>query len=278
MDKSPIEDVLYVVDGWYHEYRNRNYGDAKDWLRHLEDAYERYYNRDPEEEEEYRVLSSADRRLFEMPHEQQCHIHLQLVVKGGDQWSLSTPLTSSVWHEDYAIQVHRDLELIPKPKNNCAIIRLEDRKKNKPTGPFYLWDVNQWIEYGKKSTRWDDERLSWTGPVESRNIPWICVPEGGTEPIQEAPAIEVGDQPKSLPKGFKAYKLNWSVDRPISYNDGGTHDGMFHCGFMYTDDYRIEAHVGSKSLEDVSTHRALSTNPYMSSEPSPAKWIVFKKL
>jgi len=37
-----IKDLLYVVDGMCECYRNENFGDAREWARHVNDAYTNY--------------------------------------------------------------------------------------------------------------------------------------------------------------------------------------------------------------------------------------------
>lgn len=41
-----LNKVIYAVDGYYHEYTDRNYGNAEDWLRHIISAYSEYNNRE----------------------------------------------------------------------------------------------------------------------------------------------------------------------------------------------------------------------------------------
>jgi len=41
-ESKAIKDLLYVVDGMCECYRNENFGEAKEWVRHVNDAYTNY--------------------------------------------------------------------------------------------------------------------------------------------------------------------------------------------------------------------------------------------
>ena len=42
VEGQALNDLLYVVDGMCDCYRKENYGEAKDWTRHVNDAYTNY--------------------------------------------------------------------------------------------------------------------------------------------------------------------------------------------------------------------------------------------
>jgi hypothetical protein len=41
-EEKALKDLLYVVDGMCDCYRKRNYGEAQEWARHVNDAYTNY--------------------------------------------------------------------------------------------------------------------------------------------------------------------------------------------------------------------------------------------
>ena len=41
-EEKVLKDLLYAVDGMCDCYRKENYGEAKDWVRHVNDAYTNY--------------------------------------------------------------------------------------------------------------------------------------------------------------------------------------------------------------------------------------------
>ena len=40
--EKALKDLLYVVDGMCDCYRKENFGEARDWVRHVNDAYSNY--------------------------------------------------------------------------------------------------------------------------------------------------------------------------------------------------------------------------------------------
>lgn len=40
--EKALKDLLHVVDGMCDCYRKENYGEAKEWVRHVNDAYTNY--------------------------------------------------------------------------------------------------------------------------------------------------------------------------------------------------------------------------------------------
>ncbi len=40
--EKALKDLLYMIDGMCECYRNENYGEAKEWTRHVNDAYTNY--------------------------------------------------------------------------------------------------------------------------------------------------------------------------------------------------------------------------------------------
>ena len=40
--EKALKDLLYVVDGMCECYQKENYGEAKEWVRHVNDAYTNY--------------------------------------------------------------------------------------------------------------------------------------------------------------------------------------------------------------------------------------------
>jgi hypothetical protein len=40
--EQALKDLMYVVDGMCECYRNENKGEAKEWIRHVNDAYTNY--------------------------------------------------------------------------------------------------------------------------------------------------------------------------------------------------------------------------------------------
>ena len=39
---SDVKELVYVVDGMCDSYRDENYGDVKEWARHVNNAYSKY--------------------------------------------------------------------------------------------------------------------------------------------------------------------------------------------------------------------------------------------
>ena len=46
-----LKQLIYTVDGMCCEYRNMNYGNAQEWLRHIDKAYSDYQEAEDELEE-----------------------------------------------------------------------------------------------------------------------------------------------------------------------------------------------------------------------------------
>jgi hypothetical protein len=47
-----LKELLYCCDGLYCDYAQENYGDAKNWLRHINDAYGKYQDNLDDKEDE----------------------------------------------------------------------------------------------------------------------------------------------------------------------------------------------------------------------------------
>ena len=45
--KKDLEELLYCIDGYIHDYNDRNYGDADQWLRHVRNRWENFIENHP---------------------------------------------------------------------------------------------------------------------------------------------------------------------------------------------------------------------------------------
>lgn len=50
-ESSEFKNLLYCVDGWHCEWIDSNYGTAKEWQRHLSDAYQSYQEKEDDNDE-----------------------------------------------------------------------------------------------------------------------------------------------------------------------------------------------------------------------------------
>ena len=49
--KKDLEELLYCIAGYIHDYNDRNYGDADQWLRHVRNKWEDFIEHHPDSDD-----------------------------------------------------------------------------------------------------------------------------------------------------------------------------------------------------------------------------------